>query len=57
MTGVLAAGVVLCLLLGRMPVGWIAALSVLAGLLLLAGHAHGGVLTMDVYAHRSRLSG
>ena len=42
MTGVLAAGVVLCLLLGRMPVGWTAALSVLAGLLLLAGHAHGG---------------
>mgnify|MGYP001638715331 CR=1 FL=1 len=35
MTGVLAAGVVLCLLLGRMPVGWTAALSVLAGLLLL----------------------
>ena len=33
---------VLCLLLGRMPVGWTAALSVLAGLLLLAGHAHGG---------------
>ena len=57
MTGVLAAGVVFCLLLGRMPVGWTAALSVLAGLLLLAGHAHGGVLTMDVYAHRSRLSG
>ena len=48
MTGVLAAGVVFCLLLGRMPVGWTAALSVLAGRLLLAGHAHGGVLTMDV---------
>ena len=36
MTGVLAAGVVFCLLLGRMPVGWTAALSVLAGLVILA---------------------
>lgn len=57
MTALLAGTVCFSLFAGRLPTGWLAALSILAALLvrLSAGHRHDGVLSVDLYARRSRL--
>ena len=55
--GILAGLVFFSLFAGQLPPVWLAAvcLGVVLFFLLAGGHHHDGVLTMDVYARRSRL--
>ena len=55
--GILAGLVFFSLFVGQLPPVWLAAvcLGVVLFFLLAGGHHHDGVLTMDVYARRSRL--